>query len=101
MDGRHARRVLGVTSDADAEEIRRAYHAQLFAAHPDHGGTAEAFAEVRAAFAMLRDAEPKRRFATLPLFGRPAPRVDVYDSERRPPRRDFADVLRAASARFN
>jgi curved DNA-binding protein CbpA len=101
MDGRHARRVLRVASDASPEEIRRAYHAQLFAAHPDHGGNAETFAEVRAAFAVLRDAEPKRRFAALPLFGRPAPRVDVYDSPRRAPRRDFADVLRAASARFN
>jgi curved DNA-binding protein CbpA len=101
MDGRHARRVLGVASDAGPEEIRRAYRACLHATHPDHGGTAEELAEVRAAFAVLRDAEPKRRFGTLPLFGRPAPRVDVYDSERRPPRRDFVDVLRAASARFN
>jgi DnaJ-class molecular chaperone len=101
MDGRHARRVLGVAADATADDVRRAYRARLHATHPDHGGNAEWFTEVLEAFAILRDAEPKRRFTTLPLFGRPAPRVDVYDSERRPPRRDFADVLRAASARFN
>jgi curved DNA-binding protein CbpA len=101
MDGRHARRVLGVASDATADDVRRAYRARLHATHPDHGGSAESLAEVRTAFALLRDAEPKRRFGALPLFGRPEPRVDVYDSARPAPRRDFADVLRAASARIN
>ncbi len=101
MEGRHARRVLGVASDAGPEEVRRAYRARLHATHPDHGGDTQSFIEVMEAFAILRDAEPKRRFATLPLFGRPAPRVDVFDSPRHAPRRDFADVLRAASARFN
>ena len=101
MDGRHARRVLGVASDAGPDEVRQAYRARLHATHPDHGGTAATFVEVLEAFAALRDAEPKRRFTTLPLFGRPAPRVDVYDSARPAPRRDFADMLRAASARFN
>ena len=103
MDGRRARRVLGVASDAGPEEIRRAYRARLHVAHPDHGGSAEAFTQVLSAFAVLRadDELPRRRLTTLPLFGRPGPRIDVYDSTRPKPRRDFADVLRAASARFN
>src|SRR5436305_7082704 len=101
MDGRRARRVLGVAPDAGPDEVRRAYHARLHVAHPDHGGTAKEFIDVLAAFAVLRDAEPRRRLGPLPLFGRPAPRIDVYDSARPAPRRDFADVLRAASARFN
>jgi curved DNA-binding protein CbpA len=101
MEGRHARRVLGVASDAGPDEIRRAYRARLHATHPDHGGNANAFVDVLEAFAVLRDAEPKRRFTTLPLFARSAPRVDTYDSARPAPGRDFADVLRAASARFN
>jgi curved DNA-binding protein CbpA len=96
MDGRRARRVLGVASDAGPDEVRRAFRARALVTHPDHGGTADAFSEVHAAFELLRDTPaPKRRV----LF--PRPRVDVYDSARRPaPRRDFGDVLRAATARL-
>ncbi len=99
MDGRRARRVLGVASDAGPDDIRRAYRARALVAHPDHGGTAAAFAELQAAFAALQDLPAPRRA----LFSLPprAPRVDVYDSPRRPvARRDFGDVLRAATARL-
>jgi hypothetical protein len=99
MDGRRARRVLGVASDAGPDEIRRAFRARALVTHPDHGGNAAAFAEVHAAFELLRDLPaPRRRLFTL---ARTAPRVDMYDSPRRPaPRRDFGDVLRAATARL-
>jgi curved DNA-binding protein CbpA len=95
MDGRRARRVLGVASHAGPDEIRRAFRARVHAVHPDHGGAAAEFAEVVTAFELLRNASvaaarPRRRV-----------RVDVYDSPRRPkPRRDFADVLRAATSRL-
>jgi curved DNA-binding protein CbpA len=117
MDGRRARRVLGVASDAGPDEIRRAFRARALVTHPDQGGTPELFAETQAAFAVLKDAPPRRRmFSPVP---RTSPRVDVrtqrsqgwrsegaivdvYDSPRRPsPRRDFGDVLRAATARVS
>jgi curved DNA-binding protein CbpA len=97
MDGRRARRVLDVGPDAGLDEIRRAFRARALLTHPDQGGTPEAFAEVQAAFAVLKDIPPRRRiFNPIP---RPQ-RVDVYDSPRRPVRRDFGEVLRAAAARL-
>jgi curved DNA-binding protein CbpA len=100
MDGRRARRVLGVRKNAGPDEIRRAFRARALVAHPDHGGDAVAFAEVRSAFEVLRAAAPVTR-AALGTAAQPRVRVDVYDSPRRPtPRRDFADVLRSASARL-
>jgi hypothetical protein len=98
MDGRRARRVLGVRKNAGPDEIRRAFRARALVTHPDHGGDPVAFAEARSAFELLRAAA-----STTPVVATAPPRsrvrVDVYDSPRRPtPRRDFADVLRAASA---
>jgi acyl-coenzyme A thioesterase PaaI-like protein len=98
MDGRRARRVLGVASDAGPDEIRRAFRVRAHLTHPDHGGTSAAFAEVLAAFELLRDAPSMRHRLFAP---RTRSRVDVYDSRRRPaPRRDFGDLLRAATARL-
>ncbi len=100
MDGRRARFVLGVTADAGPDEIRRAFRSLAFATHPDHGGDASRFAEVHAAFDTL-SAHPPAARPRRPFLTPAAPRVDVYDSPRRPaPRRAFADVLRAASARL-
>ena len=97
MDGRRARSVLDVALDAGPVELRRAFRARVHTTHPDHGGTDAAFAEVAAAFETLRDAPSRRRVLSLP---RAAARIDVYDSSRPAPRRDFADVLRAATARL-
>jgi hypothetical protein len=98
MDGRRARIVLGVGADAGPAEIRRAFRLRALSAHPDHGGNPRAFSELQQAFDLLRGAapEPPRRHA-LRAAG---PSVDVYDSVRTRPRRDFADVLRAATARI-
>jgi hypothetical protein len=64
--------------------------------HPDHGGDRAAFEQVVLAFETLQ-ASPESLHAPRALL--PAkPRVDRYDSVRRPPRRDFADVLQAALA---
>jgi hypothetical protein len=100
MDGRRARRVLGVRKSAGPDEIRRAFRARALVTHPDHGGDPLAFAEVRSAFEVLR-AAPSVAPTAPSMPARSAVRVDVFDSPRRPtPRRDFADVLRAASARL-
>jgi hypothetical protein len=108
MDGRRARIVLGVGNDAGPTEIRRAFRARALVAHPDHGGDRTAFAELTDALVALDtlvetiDARPRSATLRVPL-GLPAsrPRFDAYDSPRRPaPRRAFADVLQAATARL-
>jgi DnaJ-class molecular chaperone len=106
MDGRRARKVLGVARDASPDDIRRAFRARAQVTHPDHGGTADAFAETLAAYAVLRALAPQPASVyTTPAakrtqVRRERVRVDVYDSTRSKPRRDFADVLRAATARL-
>lgn len=51
-----AHSILGLTDDVtDFAEIRRAFRKMVFQTHPDHGGTAEAFTEVRAAYSSLTD----------------------------------------------
>jgi hypothetical protein len=115
MDGRRARDVLGVGNDAGPTEIRRAFRARALVTHPDHGGTRAAFAELLEAFEALgtesprptRQPEPtlhawiaaRRLPEPVPLARIP---FDAYDSPGRPaPRRDFADVLRAATVSFH
>ena len=51
---------LGVGRRASAEEIRRAYKLRAAKAPPDHGGDAEEFKRVAAAYAVLSD-DAKRR----------------------------------------
>ena len=108
MDGRRARAVLGVDIDAGPDEIRRAFRARALVAHPDHGGDRHSFAELVDALGALDLPRLDGAPTVAPVSSRhPAavpglrPRFDAYDSSRRPPaRRDFADVLRAASARL-
>ena len=104
MDGRRARIVLGVGNDAGPVEIRRAFRARALVTHPDHGGDASSFAEIVDALAALDHVVAPPVFA---VRERPAPvsvtrpRFDAYDAPRRPaPRRTFADMLHAASARL-
>ncbi len=112
MDGRRARIVLGVGNDAGPAEIRRAFRARALVTHPDHGGDRVAFAELTDALAAL--APIAHRPMVQPVDARPpavvrpriplaasCPRFDAYDSPRRPaPRREFADILQAATARL-
>ena len=51
---------LGVAKGASKEEIRRAYKVKAAKAHPDHGGDAEEFKRLAAAYATLSD-DGKRR----------------------------------------
>ena len=105
MDGRRARIVLGVGNDAGPAEIRRAFRARALVTHPDHGGNASSFAEIVDALAALDDvvAPPVLavRERTTPVSITTLTRFDAYDSPRRPaPRRTFADMLDAATARL-
>jgi len=105
MDGRRARIVLGVGNDAGPAEIRRAFRARALVTHPDHGGDRFAFAELTDALAALDPivgaAHPGPSVRPRIPLAASRPRFDAYDSPRRPaPRREFADVLQAATARL-
>jgi hypothetical protein len=108
MDGRRARIVLGVGNDAGPDEIRRAFRARALVVHPDHGGNRAAFAELTDALATLDAlvpaAAPCPRVTPIRIpvaLSAARPRFDAYDSPRRPaPKRAFADVLQAATARL-
>jgi len=99
MDGRRARALLGVDTDADSDEIRRAFRARALVTHPDCGGDRVTFELVVLAFETLQHLDVARRLPTRPELPGARPRIDVYDSEYRcRPKRDFRDVLRAAIA---
>lgn len=61
MDTLNPYEELGVARDADEATIRRAYRKVSKQAHPDAGGTEEAFAKVTTSLAVLTD--PKKRKA--------------------------------------
>jgi molecular chaperone DnaJ len=57
--------VLGVTRDATADEIKRAFRKLAFDCHPDrnhHDGAAERFKEINEAYQVLSDAEKRARY---------------------------------------
>jgi hypothetical protein len=55
--------ILGVTSRATEEELKRAFRARALETHPDRGGTADAFRDVTRAYAEARKrtARPRKR----------------------------------------
>ncbi len=55
-------RLLGVTRDADQDEIKRAYRRKARELHPDAGGDEEAFKEVTRAYEVLSDPETRARY---------------------------------------
>ncbi|KAG2482580.1 hypothetical protein HYH03_018504 [Edaphochlamys debaryana] len=85
--GRSHYEVLGVAFGSSQEDVRKAFHAAARAAHPDKGGSAEAFAAVQSAWEALRD--PGRRAA-----------YDVYglDEQRRTVQTDERDRTRGGEA---
>ncbi len=50
--------VLGITPDATKEEIQEAYRRARRRAHPDHGGTPEAFLAVQDAYDKVMKLSP-------------------------------------------
>lgn len=60
MESHHE--VLGVSPDADREEIRRAFRAKLKTHHPDQGGSRERFLRIKEAYERLTgESAPERR----------------------------------------
>lgn len=53
--------VLGVDPDADEEAVERAYRRRVKEVHPDHGGSAAEFREVRTAYERLTSGEYEGR----------------------------------------
>lgn len=68
-----ARGVLGVQPGVDLEELESAYRRAAKTAHPDRGGSEEAFQQVRIAFEVLKaepvDGEEDEGRARFPLVG--------------------------------
>ena len=60
--GRNYYAVLGVTSSASRDQIKRAYYELVRSAHPDRGGDAETFAVIAEAWEVLGDAGRRRDF---------------------------------------
>lgn len=55
-------KVLGVSRDADAATIKKAYRKLAKQHHPDKGGTAEKMAQLNEAFDVLNDSEKRAQF---------------------------------------
>ncbi|WP_330632913.1 ferredoxin Fer [Halocatena halophila] len=69
--------VLGIDPDADDTTIERAYRDRIMEAHPDQGGSVEAFQRVRRAYERIRNGETKP-----PAIGEPSD-----PNQRHPPSR--------------
>jgi DnaJ-class molecular chaperone len=54
--------ILGVSKDADAATIRRAYRKKVRNSHPDGGGSVEAFNTLKSAYDILSDPVRRRRY---------------------------------------
>ena len=58
-------KTLGLDRNASQDDIRRAYKKRAAKAHPDHGGDAEEFKRVAAAYAVLSDESKRRQYLSL------------------------------------
>lgn len=54
--------ILGITRDASAEDIRKAYRKLAVKHHPDKGGDQEKFKEISAAYEVLSDEQKRSNF---------------------------------------
>lgn len=55
LHDRSARGILGLAADCDWPAVKKAYRKLAMQHHPDHGGTAEAFRDITAAYVILED----------------------------------------------
>lgn len=53
--------LLGVTAEASDKEIRKAFRRKALKLHPDHGGTDQAFRQLKAAFERLLIRAPRQQ----------------------------------------
>ena len=61
--------VLGVARDANLATIRRAFRKKVRSCHPDSGGSAEAFNELKTAYDVLSDPVRRQRYDETGEFG--------------------------------
>lgn len=54
--------ILGVSPNASADEIKRAYKAKARVSHPDKGGDAEVFKSLSEAYEVLGDSEKREKY---------------------------------------
>lgn len=62
MSKRDYYEVLGISKDASADEIKKAYRRKAVENHPDQGGDEAAFAEINEANEVLSNPEKKQRY---------------------------------------
>jgi curved DNA-binding protein CbpA len=92
MDGTRARALLGVSEHASAHDLRRAFRQRALQTHPDHGGDAQAFADLVQALQTLEADAPNPAVvprATAPTRVSLLRHVDTYDISPGVPRRVF------------
>ena len=69
-EGPQLYKVLEVSSDASAQDIKKAYRGLALKFHPDRGGSQTAFAEIEAAYRVLGDHDARRLYDCVGESGR-------------------------------
>ena len=64
-------KILGVSKEASADEIKKAFRKKAHEHHPDKGGEAEAFKKVNEAYQTLSDPEKRRQYDAYGAGGSP------------------------------
>ena len=75
--------VVGAERHADAKAIRAAYRRRAKRAHPDGGGSPQAFAELTQAVAVLTDERRRKIYDETGRIEEPAPDNELTDALQR------------------
>ena len=75
--------VLGVSSQASDEDLRRAYRKKLRKTHPDVGGSAAQFHAVQIAWERVGSPESRAAYDRI-RFGDPEPTADTFSASATP-----------------
>jgi curved DNA-binding protein CbpA len=71
----NAYELMGVDQKITLEELKEAFRRKARIYHPDQGGNAEDFIELKKAFELLSDPQKRTFMATRPMFKRPTVRL--------------------------
>lgn len=71
----NAYELLGVSHQAKPDEIKLAYHRKARIYHPDQGGNADEFIELKKAYEILSDEKKRIFMGTRAIFNRPTVRL--------------------------